>query len=136
MWLDNLRQIKQDSGMKTAEIAERAKLPERTVRRVLKGETDSPYLDTLHRIADALGTTLNDIFADTNAIVGGKEVAALHEELEAAKTVQQAMLAEIELLQKQIKDATSEIDFLRRELQHKEELLAVHNYYTKIKSGG
>ena len=25
MWLENLRQIKQDSGMKTAEIAERAK---------------------------------------------------------------------------------------------------------------
>ena len=69
MWLDNLKELRKQTKMTYKQIADKANLPERTVNRVFSGDTDNPYVETLHRIVDALGFTLNDIFADTAAIV-------------------------------------------------------------------
>ena len=136
MWLDNLRQIKQDSGMKTTEIAKRAKLPERTVRRVFSGDTANPYVDTLDRIATAMGATLADVLVDTKAVVGTHDLATLQILLDEANAGRELLIAEISVLKDKLDIMSAENDRLRRELLHKEELLAVHNYYTKIKSGG
>lgn len=136
MWLENLRQIKQDSGMKTAEIAKRAKLPERTVRRVFSGDTANPYVDTLDRIATAMGATLADVLVDTKAVVGTHDLATLQILLDEANAGRELLIADISVLKDKLDIMSAENDRLRRELLHKEELLAVHNYYTKIKSGG
>lgn len=136
MWLENLRQIKQDSGMKTTEIAKRAKLPERTVRRVFSGDTANPYVDTLDRIATAMGATLADVLVDTKAVVGTHDLATLQILLDEANAGRELLIAEISVLKDKLDIMSAENDRLRRELLHKEELLAVHNYYTKIKSGG
>lgn len=136
MWLENLRQIKQDSGMKTTEIAKRAKLPERTVRRVFSGDTANPYVDTLDRIATAMGATLADVLVDTKAVVGTHDLATLQILLDEANAGRELLIADISVLKDKLDIMSAENDRLRRELLHKEELLAVHNYYTKIKSGG
>ena len=48
MWLDNIKELKKAKGMSAKQIAEATKLPERTVTRIFSGDTDNPYVDTLH----------------------------------------------------------------------------------------
>lgn len=48
MWLDNLKELKKRTGMSTKQIADKTNLPERTVTRIFGGDTDNPYVDTLH----------------------------------------------------------------------------------------
>ena len=64
MWLENLKDLKKRTGMSSKQIAERTNLPERTVNRIFSGDTDSPYVDTLHRIVTVLGGSLDDILAE------------------------------------------------------------------------
>ena len=68
MWLDNLKRIKQEKNLSTAQLADKANLPEKTVIRILKGTTANPYMDTLDRLASAMDCTVGDILADTGAV--------------------------------------------------------------------
>ena len=93
MWLINLKEFKAVKGLSVKQIAEMTNLPERTVNRVFSGDTENPTIDTLHRITSALDVSLDDIFADTNAVVGSKtlykaeeEIKALTDEVESLKT--------------------------------------------------
>ena len=64
MWLENLKTLKKEKGLSIKQIADKTNLPERTVNRILSGETDNPYVDTLHRIVTVLGGSLDDILAE------------------------------------------------------------------------
>ena len=81
MWLDNLKEIKQEKKMSTKQIAELANLPEKTVTRVLSGKTANPYIDTLDRIATALDCSIGDILAGTKAVVGDVSLSTLQENI-------------------------------------------------------
>lgn len=61
MWLDNLKELKKRTGMSAKQIADKTNLPERTISRILAGETDHPYADTLDLIVKALGYDLGDL---------------------------------------------------------------------------
>ena len=69
MWLDNLKELKKQTRMSIKQIAEQTNLPERTVNRIFSGDTDNPYVDTLHRIVTVLGGSLDDILADTKVVL-------------------------------------------------------------------
>lgn len=133
MWLDNLREMKAKSGMSPKQIAEKTQLPERTIKRIFAGETDNPYVDTIHRIADAIGCTLNDIFADTKVVVATETLAEVKEVAEVVAAEKDLLLAELEMLRTKTAAQEMEITLLKKDLQHKDELLAVYNYFTKIK---
>lgn len=133
MWLDNLKELKKKSGMSTKQIADKTKLPERTVSRILSGETDHPRVDTVYMIAVAIGCTLNDIFADTNVVVATESLVEAKEVAEVVEAEKALALAELEMLRTKTTAQEMEIMLLKKELQHKEELLAVYNYFTKIK---
>ena len=148
MWLDIIKERRKELGYTIRCVAEGTKLPERTVSRIFSGETPSPYADTLNRIADFLGITPNELYAESKAVVGSKNYAMLHEENET-------LTAEVEKLTSEIERLTSELslvnaenavltdkvgvlnaenDILKLKLEHKEELLSLHNYYIKSKS--
>ena len=133
MWLQNLKELKKLTGMSTKQIAEKTKLPERTVCRILSGETDHPYVDTLHIIVAALGYSLNDIFADTNAVVATESIVAVKETAEVAEAERDLIIAENAMLKDKVAALTAEIDILKVKLNHKDEIIALHNYYNKIK---
>ena len=135
MWLDNLKELKKKTGMSTKQIAEKALLPERTVSRILAGETDRPYADTLDRIVKALGYSLSDLFADTNVVVATEDFIKTQGSIDVVEAERDLTLVENEMLKTKVAAMTTEIELLKKELQHKEELLALHNYYNKIKSG-
>lgn len=132
MWLDNLKELKKNTNLSSKQIAEKTKLPERTVTRILAGETDHPRVDTLHLIVTALGGSLNDIFADTNVVVATETLVEVKETAEVIEAERDLILVENEMLKSKNAALTTEIELLKKDLQHKEELLALHNFYNKL----
>lgn len=135
MWLENLKELKKKTGMSTKQIADRTNLPERTITRIFGGESDHPYADTLDLIVKALGYDLGDIFADTKVVVATDELVDIKESVDIVEAERDLILVENEMLKTKNAALTTEIELLKKELQHKEEIIALHNYYNKLKSG-
>ena len=133
MWLDNLKELKKKTGMSTKQIADKTRLPERTVARIFSGDTESPYVDTLHRIVTTLGGSLDDILADTKVVVGAENLVELQENVEVATAERDLIAAGNAILKDKVAALTAENEMLKMEIKHKDELLALHNYYNKIK---
>lgn len=143
MWLDNLKELKKEKGMTTKQLAERSNLPEKTVTRILSGNTANPYIDTLDRLATALGCSIGDILAGTKAVVGNESLCELQENVEVVTAEKETVEAEKDLvlaenkslkvenasLKDQNKALSSKIELLEMKLAHKEEMLAVHSIY-------
>ena len=141
MWLDILKSLKKEKGLSTKQIAEKTNLPERTVNRIFSGDTDNPYMTTLIPIVNVLGGSLDDIFADTKVVVATEtvvelqeNVAELQENVETVSTEKELLLTENKILQDKVCNLERELELTKMKLLHKEELLAVHNYYTKLKT--
>lgn len=133
MWLENLKELKKASGMSTKQIADKANLPERTVSRIITGETDHPRIDTLGLIVDALGITMQDVFADTNVVVATEKLVEIKENAEVVEAERNLVLAELEMLRAKTSAQETEILLLKERLQHKDEILSLINYFAKIK---
>lgn len=132
MWLDNIKELKKKTGMSAKQIADKTNLPERTINRIFAGETDNPYVDTLHRIVTVLGGSLDDILADTKVVVGDKNLATLKEDVDVATAERDLVIAENAILKEKVTTLTSENEMLKLQLMHKEEIIALHNYYNKL----
>lgn len=98
-------------------------------------------MTTLIPIVNVLGGSLDDIFADTKVVVATEtvvelqeNVAELQENVETVSTEKELLLAENKILQDKVCNLERELELIKMKLMHKEELLAVHNYYTKLKS--
>ena len=131
MWLANLKELKKAKGMSVKQIADATSLPERTVSRIFSGDTDNPYVDTIHRIVTVLDGSLDGIFADTKTVVGDTNLIAMQEEINILKNELKLLQNDCAILENRICTLTSENDMLRLKLEHKEEIIAVHNYYIK-----
>ena len=131
MWLENLKELKKAKGMTSKQIADATKLPESTIKRVFSGETTDPLVSTIHRIVVALGGSLDHILADTNAVLAPETFAEVKETAEVVEAERDLVRAELEMLRANTAAQETEILLLKERLQHKEELLAVHNYYIK-----
>lgn len=57
-WYDRVKELKKQTGINTKELANRSGVPLGTLNKLLSGQTDKPKLDTLEKIAAALGTTV------------------------------------------------------------------------------
>ena len=79
-------------------------------------QTSDPRIDTIHSIVEVLGGSMDVLFCP-------------NEEAEKAAAELQSLIAEATTLRNEITALRQENDALRIKLDHKEELLAVHNYY-------
>lgn len=126
--------------MTTKQISEKSKIPERTINRIFAGESDHPYADTLDLIVKAMGDyDLGDIFADTNVVVATESLVEVKEAVEELTVEQDNLLADKIELEKALIAKDTEIQNLRdelarRESQHKDELIELVKYFTKIKT--
>ena len=134
MWLDNLKELKKSKGMTITQIADATKIPESTIKRIFSGDTTDPYVTTIHRIVIALGGSLDHILAETDAVLAPQTIVAVKENAEVVEAERDLVLAELEMLRAKTAAQEAEIQLLKERLQHKEELLAVHNYYIKLKN--
>jgi transcriptional regulator with XRE-family HTH domain len=138
MWYERLNERRKELGYSVKYVAQGVKMPERTASRIFSGETQSPYVDTIKPLADFLDISLDEVFADSGAVVGGKKYAILHEENENLTAEVERLNSEIAILaaenavqKDKIVVLTAENDVLRLKLEHKEEIIALHNYYMK-----
>ena len=127
--------------MSFKQIAEMTNLPERTVARIFSGDTDNPYVDTLHRIVSVLGGSLDSILADSKAVVGNTNLSVLQEDIDRLNSEVDRLTRELSLLsaennvlKNKLNALSSENDLLHIKLEHKEEIISLHNYYNKLKS--
>lgn len=143
MWLENLKELKKAKGLSTKQIADKTNLPERTIKRIFSGDTDSPYVDTLHRIVTVLGGSLDDILADTKAVVATESVTEVKETASAAEAERDAVAAENEALKEQVTALTAENAVLRAKVEElrdkvdtlKDEIIETHKYYNRRTQG-
>ena len=124
MWLDNLKDLKKQSGMSAKQIAEKTNLPERTVSRIFSGDTENPYMDTLRRIVDVLGGSLDDLFVESKVRVANTDLIALQAEYDKLSSEASDLRAENVRLKDKNAALEVENDHLRLTLEHKEEVLA------------
>lgn len=124
MWLDNLKNLKKQSGMSAKQIAEKTNLPERTVSRIFSGDTENPYMDTLRRIVDVLGGSLDDLFVESKVRVANTDLIALQAEYDKLSSEAGELRAENVRLKDKNAALEVENDHLRLSLEHKEEMLA------------
>ena len=135
MWLENLKELKAKTGMSAKQIADKTNIPQRTIERILSGDTDHPYADTLDIIVKALGADLGDIFADTSVIVATAEIVNIKEKVNVVEAERDLILVENDMLKAKNAALTAEVELLKNELQHKDEIIALHNYYKSLISG-
>ena len=139
MWLQKVRELKKATGMTNKYSAESTHRPERTIARFFAGETDFG-IDGLREIVLLMGGSLDDILDESDFKMPTPEVdalkkenAALLESIEEMSANEKLYKAELSLLRDKVAVLTAENDLLNLQLKHKEELLAVHNYYNKFK---
>lgn len=133
MWLDKLKDLKKRSGMSTKQIADKTNMSERTVTRILSGETYAPGIDKLRDIVYAMGGSLDDILDESDFHLP----TPLAEALKTENTTLQNAVNDLTDENVRLKDENAalkvEIDRLRLILEHKEEIISLHNYYNKLK---
>jgi hypothetical protein len=140
MWLETLMEATRGISPKTLSERTKGHLPERTIIRILTGETAHPRIDTLIELGLAAGLSPQDLFSDTNVIVATETLAEVKEAAVEAEAKQEIVTAENEIIASKLAAAEARIVALESELAlvkqdnaHKAELLAVYNYFTKIK---
>lgn len=133
MWLENLRELKKSSGMSAKQIADATKIPESTIKRIFAGDTDNPYVDTLRRIVDVLGGSLDRLFAESKMRVANTDLVTLQAEYDKLAAEASDLRAENVSLKDKNVALEFELDRLRLTLAHKEEIISLHNYYNKLK---
>lgn len=134
MWLENLNDLTKKSGLTNKQIADRALISEKTVERIRAGKVKTPYLDTLDKWCKAIGVTLNDVLADTMVVVGNEKLATLQENMDVANAELDIIKAENKVLNDKVAALTAENDLLRLKLDHKDEIIRLHNYYGALLS--
>ena len=135
MWSENLKELRKRTNLSIKQIAEKTNLPERTVNRVLSGDTDNPYMTTLIPIVNALGGSLDEIFADTNAVVCSKNLIELQNNLQSIQAEKERLIEENTLLLNKVSVLNAENEIYKMKLRHKEEeLKTIYDYYHKLKT--
>ena len=127
MHLERLKEWKREKNVTTKQIAEGTNLPDKTISRIYSGKTPNPSIDTMRRIANYFDKSLDDLFAEAHFVIGSKDLETLQGELDAAKLDNAA-------LQARVAELTTEIALLKERLEHKEEIIALHNHYNKLLS--
>ena len=132
MWRERIIEAKKELGISSKTMSERTMhIPERTITRLLNGETNNPYVDTVLEIGASVGLSPQEIFSETNLVLGNKDLATLQADLDMVNAEKDILVTENKILNDKIVALTAELDLLKNELKHKEEIINLHNFYNK-----
>ena len=135
MWLENINELKKKSKLSINDIAKGTLLPERTIARIFSGETENPTITSLIPIVRFLKGSLDEVFADTSAVIGSKNLVELQNELQAIQTDKERLIAENTVLLNKVSVLNAENEIIKMKLRHKEEeLQTIYDYYHKLKT--
>ena len=131
MWRDNLKELRKRSGLTIQQIAAKADLSESTVTRMFAEGESMPLASNLYKAVKAMGGSLDDILSDTCAFVVSPSIVEAKENADVVEAEIDVVRSENKTLEAKVAALEMENELLKKELLHKEELLAVHNYYIK-----
>lgn len=134
MWLDKIKELKENKNMTTKQIAQRSNLPESTVKRIFMGDTDAPRIDTLRQIVAVLDGSLDELFAESGSVLANDTMIALKEDRDRLAAELDLLKAENASLSTQVAALRAENDLQRVKIELKDEIIATHNYYIKNRS--
>ena len=80
-----------------------------------------------------LDGSLDDVLADSKTVVGNANLATLQTEVDRLTGELELSQAELAMLKDKVGVLSTENDLLRMKLEHKEEIISLHNYYNKLK---
>ena len=134
---ENLQKAMDKKGYTAKQLAEVAKISEKTVNRMLDGEK-LPSIDTLYRTSEALGTTTDFLLRGVNLVLGTADLAVLQERcdqltasLEKMAVQIDALTTERDILKEQVWYHKSEHSVIQVKLEAAIKLLEVHEHYMK-----
>lgn len=142
MWREKIIEAKKANNITTKMMSEKVRLPEQTITRILSGKTATPRIDTVLDLGASVGLSPRELFSDTTAVLSDKNLSLMQEELDKANAALTALQAEFASLSEEltaIKVAhvtlQAENDMLKIKLEHKEEIIALHNFYKTLMGG-
>lgn len=142
MWLDKIIEEKRKKNITTKMMAEKSRIPEQTITRILTKKTEFPRIDTVLDLGASVGLTARELFDETTSVVGDKSITMLQEELDrvnaafaALQSDMTAISTDYAMLKSTNDDLRHENDILRIKLECKDELIRLYNRYTAIIDG-
>lgn len=139
MWREMIIEAKKSKNITTKMMSERVRLPEQTIARILSGKTETPRIDTVLDLGAAVGLSPRELFSETTAVLGDNNLTTLHEKLDKANAALSALQSEFASLSEEntalkVKNVAlqAENDMLHIKLEHKEEIISLHNYYNSL----
>lgn len=137
MWRERIIEAKKAKGITTKMMAERtpSHITAETITRILNEKTDDPRISTVLALGESVGLSPWELFAESNALIAFQGFLTLQAEVEALKAQRDALAASVDGLNDKLVSLEVENNRLSLTLEHKEEIIALHNYYNKIKSG-
>ena len=116
---------------KTMSYTSQLHLPEETIRRVLSGKTTDPGIKTVLDLAETVGLKPYEAFMDATLASEFKTFLELRSRSEETETERIKILAEIDNLRTTNAGLVDRIRVLEMQLEHKNEIIALHNFYNK-----
>lgn len=103
MWRERINQEKNTLNITYKTMSERilGRIPERTISRILTGETENPRIDTIIELGEAVGLTPKELFADTDVVAAPEMLVATSEKLAATTET----IAEVKNALEEVKEA-------------------------------
>lgn len=142
MWREKIIEAKKTKNITTKMMSDKIRVPEQTITRILSGKTPTPRIDTILDLGASVGLSPTELFSETTAVLSDKNLTLLQEELDKANAALSALQAEFTSLSEEttelkVKNVTlqAENDMLKMKLEHKEEIIALHNYYKTLVGG-
>ena len=107
MWLEKIAEAKKAQGLATKTMAEKSRmhLTERTITRILHGETRAPKIDVILDIGATVGLTAQQLFAETDMVPFDRD--------------------ELDRLKNQVKELTAENELLRVKVGYQETIIGL-----------
>lgn len=136
MFAERLIEEKKRLGLTTKAIAEMSKmgLSDETVSRVLAKKTSDPGVCTVLDIGFTLGMQPYEIFMDAVMVAEFKAFLELKSKSEESEAERVKLVAENETLKSTNISLSRELEQVKTELEHKKEIIALHNFYIKRNS--
>lgn len=138
MWRERIIETRKAKGITIKMMSERtpSHIPVETITRILNEKTGDPRISTALELGESVGLAPWELFADTAVLIAYQSFLALQAEVDTLKADKEALAAENEALKNngnEVVALKAENDRLRLTLEHKEEIISLHNYYNKLK---
>lgn len=137
MYRDRVIEQRKILGLSLKAMSERSKLhlPEETISRFLTNKTSDPRLSTVLDVCDIVELEPYELFMDAKTAAEFKMFLETKSENTDNATACQMLLNKNIALQDDIAALTAENEILRLKLEHKDEIIRLHNRYNAYIDG-